>query len=587
MFETTLTKYIKVYLTNKKLDHNNKINLEIFYHVKKSDFIVITAVNVFLIYLNILSLVISIGLFSNLSEKKLKFLLFFIRQNFLKKKVDELIFAIYFLYQENEELNIKKIDTVESTNNIVYDYIVVGSGPAGCIIANEINIRKKKVLIIEEGRSVSLPKTKHPANEFKLKWRDGGISSTLFPKQISFARGSCVGGGSEINSGLLHTPPDEFLNKSRETYKILNFDNKEINKYLDEIILKMNISTFDTDNEGCHKYFHDACRNLKYKVEVVPRLMNFDLDNDKIKRSMTNTFLLNYLSNNGKILTEHKVLNIKESNKYCTTEIVSKDQKRKIIKSKKIVLCSGSIETNKILINSNLIPKSKKKIVKHFFLHPMLKFFVEFDKKVNFKNFQDVHPYQLTEFYPDFIIGKAASNNKFKSIAAFGNDKFFEHLKLISDFISIYHITFSDGVGSLLKVPFTKKFLYNYDFSNQMNNKLKKSLDIFCSLFFSSPRVKNLYLITDKIEKLNRENYKGILNNPKILSKIKFSSVHVMGGVPFGEDKSKTIVNSNCKLHGYENIFINDSSLINEKLLKNPQGTVMALTERFIKNLDD
>ena len=51
-----------------------------------------------------------------------------------------------------------------------------------------------------------------------------------------------------------------------------------------------------------------------------------------------------------------------------------------------------------------------------------------------------------------------------------------------------------------------------------------------------------------------------------------------------GEDKDVCAVDSYGKLFGFKNFYINDSSLICNKLLKNPQGTVMAIALRNIKN---
>lgn len=50
-----------------------------------------------------------------------------------------------------------------------------------------------------------------------------------------------------------------------------------------------------------------------------------------------------------------------------------------------------------------------------------------------------------------------------------------------------------------------------------------------------------------------------------------------------GEDK-KCISNSYGKIKEYKNIYVNDSSLINTKLLKNPQGIIMAIALRNVTN---
>ena len=41
----------------------------------------------------------------------------------------------------------------------------------------------------------------------------------VYPYQINFSSGSCVGGGSEINSGLYHKYDSDFLNKWIEKYE--------------------------------------------------------------------------------------------------------------------------------------------------------------------------------------------------------------------------------------------------------------------------------------------------------------------------------------------------------------------------------
>ena len=55
-----------------------------------------------------------------------------------------------------------------------------------------------------------------------------------------------------------------------------------------------------------------------------------------------------------------------------------------------------------------------------------------------------------------------------------------------------------------------------------------------------------------------------------------------------GEEK-KCLVDSYGKMKNFHNIYVNDSSLINHSLLKNPQGTIMSIANRnivhFLKNV--
>ena len=65
--------------------------------------------------------------------------------------------------------------------------------------------------------------------------------------------------------------------------------------------------------------------------------------------------------------------------------------------------------------------------------------------------------------------------------------------------------------------------------------------------------------------------------------------IYILFGIMFflfsncGENKNCT-VNSYGEVFGNKDLYINDSSLINANLLKNPQGTIMAITKRNIDN---
>ena len=64
--------------------------------------------------------------------------------------------------------------------------------------------------------------SKYPGDEFLYKWKYGGVNTSLFNTQIVFSSGECLGGGSEINSGLLHEPDENFVKKWIKDYNVKN-----------------------------------------------------------------------------------------------------------------------------------------------------------------------------------------------------------------------------------------------------------------------------------------------------------------------------------------------------------------------------
>ena len=66
----------------------------------------------------------------------------------------------------------------------------------------------------------------------------------------------------------------------------------------------------------------------------------------------------------------------------------------------------------------------------------------------------------------------------------------------------------------------------------------------------------------------------------------------MLGGIKFGESHD-SMFNSygKCKLNKMGDLYVNDSSLITESLLKNPQGTIMSIADQnvgtIIKKIND
>ena len=77
--------------------------------------------------------------------------------------------------------------------------------------------------------------SKHPSDEFLYKWKNGGFNSTLFPNQVSFASGECLGGGSEINSGLFHLPHNDFIKDWKNEFDVKDISTEQLNNSLKEI----------------------------------------------------------------------------------------------------------------------------------------------------------------------------------------------------------------------------------------------------------------------------------------------------------------------------------------------------------------
>jgi hypothetical protein len=494
--------------------------------------------------------------------------------SFVTKKTNELLLSLYLLQSRNvETVNSLIIQNKIKKKN--YKFIVIGSGPAGSVTA--LNLQKEfgDVLLIEKGSYCNVPKTKHPGDEFIKKWEKAGVSTSVYPIQINFSSGKCLGGGSEINSGLYHYPKKKFFDKWRLKNKITDIDYRYISVINKELLkqIPVNKSIGKNVNNSSKEFLKGSkINNLKY--ENITRLNKKKFKTFE-KSSMTRTLLKNFSDLSGDILANSDVQKI-HFTKNKLWEIKTNSKTNNHFTCKYLFLCLGSINTQKLLLNSNF---KNKKFFNKFKLHPMIKVIPKFKRNVQNAN-NDIHPYQITQFYPNFILGAASSGKQFLEMSILDNAKFLNDVRKNWKKMSIYHSTFSFGVGKIIKLPFLNKYIYTYKIKNIELNKIKFSLTKLCKVLFDGG-AEYIYLINREKTKVYPFDFKKIINNINDIKDVKLSSVHILGKIEMGE-KDYCYTNSFGKIKKYDNIFINDSSLISTSLLQNPQGTIMVLAYRNI-----
>jgi len=562
---------------NLNFDVNLDNNYKIYRHFLKAHFLIQLFVKISLV---LLFLIFSIYFFF-IKKNKDNFIIFFDNYKnifkFLKQEiVFELIFALTIMHYNDSE-NLEKIKERDTKLKDYYRYIIIGSGPSASITLNHLQNYTSDILVVEKGNDYQEAKLKHPADEFYKKWQNGGLSAAVGNSLIKYAAASCLGGGSEINSGLYHEPDERFIDNMKETYKVNDFDYSNIKKFCLEIKKILNVEVAN-DLDLISKNIIKISNKKQIKFEIVPRLAkNFMKDN--FIRSTVKKEILNKINKNIKISHDSEVIKIFKKKNFWNV-IVLKGKTKKIIKSEKLFLCAGSLNTTSLLIKSNLI---NKKINSHFHFHPMVKFAVKFKNKVNILD-GDISPIQINEHYPDFILGNASNSFSQLMINAQGNAEMQNEIKKNFKNFAIFHLTFSLGSGQIFHSPFSNDPIVYYHINDDELDKMKSGIKKVLKYFEHKNVDKIFLLFNDKI-KYESANIQKVMDQIKKPSQLNLGAVHILGGIPFGENTENTLCNSYGELRGHSNLYVNDSSLICAHLLKNPQGTVMAIAKRNIENI--
>ena len=116
------------------------------------------------------------------------------------------------------------------------DVLVVGSGAGGAPTAALLAEAGLDVLVVEEGEHVRQGEVvPFSLEQMRRQYRNAGVTAALGRPSIAYTEGCCVGGGTEINSGLYRRPPPEVLDRWRDRYVIDDFTDDAMYAICDEV----------------------------------------------------------------------------------------------------------------------------------------------------------------------------------------------------------------------------------------------------------------------------------------------------------------------------------------------------------------
>lgn len=196
--------------------------------------------------------------------------------------------------------------------------VVVGTGPGGATTARELAASGRNVLMIEAGPFLQ-PSDYSPFSmeEMVAKYRNQGLTLALGSPKIQYAEACCVGGGSEINSGLYHRVPEEILNRWQIDYEIEGLAADDLQPHFRQIESDLEISTSELPPAPASQKLADGARKLGWDAVEVPRWTVYNRETAARepvmgdRRTMVRTYLDDFLRMGGRILAETTVISLK------------------------------------------------------------------------------------------------------------------------------------------------------------------------------------------------------------------------------------------------------------------------------------
>ena len=491
------------------------------------------------------------------------------------------------------------------------DVCVIGSGAAGAIIAEKLVAAGKSVVLLEKGGYYDGESMNQQENDMiSLLWKNSGANFTSNLK-IAIAQGSCLGGSTVINDAVCFRIPEIVIKQWNDLG--VNITKEEWDYATDEVSSRINVTkvTDDELNENA-KRLQEACSVTQVNGKPITEHRINDRNcgpswtdpalqscvqcgfchlgcHYDTKQSMLVTYIHDALhsSNNFTVFCDCDVKKVIHKDGIATgvegsfIDNTGNEKYRIRVNAKIIVISAGAIASSNILHKSSV---ANKNIGQGLALHPAPFVMGHFNEKIygsrGIPMSYTCHQFGVTNnvkrggfliesiFLPIFQMALA--------IPGFGLD----HARLMSEFNNYALagiMTRDDSVGKIVKT-FGDNPKVEYELTNDTIDDMARGMGILARMWFeigadyvigSHSDVTEIRSAQEipKLEKAVRDNPDGL----------RVGSAHPQGGNKMGDDPEKAVVDSNCKVFGFKNLYCSDASVFPTSLGVNPQLTVMAL----------
>jgi choline dehydrogenase-like flavoprotein len=464
--------------------------------------------------------------------------------------------------------------------------LVIGSGAGGAITAAKLAEAGYEVLMVEEGAHVDKSGIPTHSTEAMRRWyRNNGLAPILGNVKIAFVEGCCVGGGTEINSAFWHRSMPQAVERWQEQYRIRDLTVSGLSALYPEIEKELNISPCAERIPRSSELLRRGLEALDWEFMEVPRAQNITGPGSPFvpgaKRSMSLTYIPRALKAGARLLANCRVTRIRHDGKKAKRVLAvaaAEDGKQQEIeiRAEHVFVCGGAIQTPALLRRSGI----KRNIGNSLRIHPMIKIAALFEERLD-SHLSALPVYQVTQFWPDITIGGSVFTPGFLAMNLSENWETNQPEMKEWHKMALYYVACcGTGRGTVRAFPFGGEALGMYSLSKADQLHLSRGLAYIGEILFAAGALRLFPSLRRPSRIDSLVGSRRFLHSTIPLSQMSLSSVHVFSSCPMGENPDLCAADSYGRVHGFDNLYIADASLIPDSPGVNPQGTTMALALR-------
>lgn len=464
------------------------------------------------------------------------------------------------------------------------EVLVVGSGAGGATTAVTLAEAGHDVVVLEEGAWVDADDVvPFSLDDMARRYRHHGSSAALGNPPVAYAEGRCVGGSTEVNSGLWHRIPGELADRWRHRYDIDGFEPEVLDRYAALVEGWQSVSTVPGEPPRSSSILAAGAERLGWRAVEFPRVYRYGDDGQATKQTMSRTLLPRAIAAGARVEARCRVRRLVRSGRRVTGAVVERarpDGSREVVRVRAdhVVVCAGAVHTPALLQRSGIL----RGIGSGLKMHPTLKVVARFPEPVDH---DDVPMHRITEFSPDIAIGGSASRQGHIALSLADGGADLDGALHDWEHRFVYYAAIrSDAGGRVQAVPGVAAPLVSYRLTEGDLSRLARGL----------VHVGRALLAAGATELHPSVRGGTVARRPEDLVRwfdeidrttAYLMTVHLTSSVRMGEAPGLAGADSWGRVHGYEGLHVNDASLVPDAPGVNPQGPIMTIAARNADHL--
>lgn len=476
---------------------------------------------------------------------------------------------------------------------------VVGSGAGGGVCAHRLSEKGIKVILVEEGLHYEEKDFSDDLfSSFRNLYRNRGFQFSIGNSPFPVLTGKCLGGTTVVNSAICVTPPPQLFDYWMKTFLLPTLSPESMIPHLKRIEEELHIAPGRREVLGKNNLlFERGLKRLNWRGGVIKRnapecegcgTCNFGCPIGA-KISTDKFYIKEAVEKGAEVYTGIRIEGLEtKGTKVVSAEGVIVDRDDNItgkvrINAKLFVLAGGAVMSPLILMNSNI--KTSPHIGKNLCVHPACGIFALFDEKIEGWN-GIPQGYHCDEFIEEGILIETAFFDPgviTGMLPLFHKDS--EEVLRNLDRIGIAGAMVRDlplGYVKIMSGRFAPEI--HYTIREPVKEKLLKAFSLTAKLMFAAGAIKVLPTIK------GAPFFKDLNSLERFLQRVRTGEIQVEGDHPLGTlrmglSPEVSAVNPEGKVHGFENLFVVDSSILPTSPGINPMVLIMAIASRLSEEI--